>query len=75
VSLDHQRTRPTAEAGLGMGKGKGVGNKERCVLFVRSETSCGLGCRRDSSHHSSIFCLIKRERERERRGLGYWVAV
>jgi hypothetical protein len=37
------------------------------LCFARSETSCGLGSRRGSSHHFPIFRLL----ERERRRVGY----
>jgi hypothetical protein len=48
--------RPAAEARSRGGQGRGwweIRNGGFC--FAKSETSCGLGCRRGSSHHYGYF--------------------
>jgi hypothetical protein len=44
--------------GLEVGKGRWREKRNRGLCSARGETTCGLGCRRGSSHHSPIFCLI-----------------
>jgi hypothetical protein len=47
-----QGKRPAAEARSRGEQRKVVLDKDQWASFVRSETSCSLGCRRDSSYYS-----------------------
>jgi hypothetical protein len=70
-----QGMRPAAEARLGAGKGRWREIRNSGLCFARSETSCGLGCRRGSSQHSPIFCLIMMRVGAEDQELGWNISL
>jgi hypothetical protein len=66
---------PLQEQGLKAGKGRWweIRNSELCS--ARGETRCGLGCRRGSSYHSPIFCLIMMKVRAEDQELGQSISL
>jgi hypothetical protein len=76
VNFDQQRMRPAAEVRSRDRQGRGGWEiKNGGLCFARSETSCSLGCKRGSSYHSPMFCLIMMKVGAEDQELGQSIGL